>query len=46
MAGVPTVLIADGRAPHPVRDALSGAATRVTLAGADGDARDAGASQS
>lgn len=32
LAGVPTVLIADGRAPCPVRGALSGAATRVTLA--------------
>jgi acetylglutamate/LysW-gamma-L-alpha-aminoadipate kinase len=33
VAGVPTVLIADGSGPHPVRAALSGAATRVILAG-------------
>lgn len=33
-AGVPTVLVADGTAPHPVSGALSGAATRVIIAGA------------
>ena len=31
-AGVPTVLIASGGGPAPVRQALSGMATRVTLA--------------
>ena len=31
-AGVPAVLIADGRADQPVQRALAGAATRVTLA--------------
>lgn len=30
-AGVPTVLIADGRADQPVRRALAGTATRVTM---------------
>jgi acetylglutamate/LysW-gamma-L-alpha-aminoadipate kinase len=30
-AGVPKVLVADGRVDHPVRRALAGAATRVTL---------------
>jgi acetylglutamate/LysW-gamma-L-alpha-aminoadipate kinase len=33
VAGVPTVLVADGRGPHPICEALSGTATRVTLAG-------------
>jgi [amino group carrier protein]-L-2-aminoadipate 6-kinase len=33
-AGVPTVLIAGGTGPEPVRRALSGAATRVTLSAA------------
>lgn len=33
IAGVPCVLIADGRRPHPVAAALDGAATRVVLAG-------------
>jgi acetylglutamate/LysW-gamma-L-alpha-aminoadipate kinase len=32
IAGVPTVLIAGGSGPDPVRQALSGTATRVTLA--------------
>ncbi|HEY5990192.1 MAG TPA: acetylglutamate kinase [Streptosporangiaceae bacterium] len=32
VSGVPTVLVADGSRPHPVCGALSGAATRVTLA--------------
>ena len=31
VAGVPEVLIADGRRPRPVLSALAGAATRVTL---------------
>jgi acetylglutamate/LysW-gamma-L-alpha-aminoadipate kinase len=31
-AGVPAVLIASGSGPAPVRQALSGMATRVTLA--------------
>jgi acetylglutamate/LysW-gamma-L-alpha-aminoadipate kinase len=37
VAGVPTVLVADGRQLNPVRQALAGAATHVTLAASDPD---------
>lgn len=35
LSGVPTILVADGRRPHPVRQALAGEGTHVTLAACD-----------
>jgi [amino group carrier protein]-L-2-aminoadipate/L-glutamate 6-kinase len=43
-AGVPRVLVADGRRPRPLRAALSGAATQVVL-GAPGGGGDAAAAR-